>query len=95
MRSKTVVSTIGLSFLAFALVSIQWFLFLDIALLSDRIMFGMIGDLKMLGLSGVGIDPAPLASNTPNILYMMFQLKSLRAVSLGYTNICNRPASEA
>jgi Amt family ammonium transporter len=73
VRSKTVVSMIGLSFLAFALASIQWVLFgYSLAFGSD--IGGIIGGLNYLGLSGVGTGEAPLASNIPHLVYMMFQL---------------------
>jgi Amt family ammonium transporter len=73
VRSKTVVSMIGLSFLAFALASIQWVLFgYSLAFGSD--ISGIIGGLNYMFLSGVGVGEAPLASNIPHLVYMMFQL---------------------
>jgi len=73
VRSKTVVSMIGLSFLAFALASIQWVLFgYSLAFGSD--ISGIIGGLNYLALNGVGASEAPLASNIPHLVYMMFQL---------------------
>jgi ammonium transporter, Amt family len=73
VRSKTVVSMIGLSFLAFALASIQWVLFgYSLAFGTDN--GGLIGGLNYLGLSGVGVDSAPLAGNIPHLIYMAFQL---------------------
>ena len=73
VRSKTVVSMIGLSFLAFALASIQWILF-GYSLAFGQDISGFIGGLNYLGLSGVGVDPAPLAGNIPHLIYMAFQL---------------------
>jgi Amt family ammonium transporter len=73
VRSKTVVSMIGLSFLAFAIVSIQWVLFgYSISFGSD--ISGILGGLNYLALSGVGLGEAPLASNIPHLLYVAFQL---------------------
>lgn len=73
VRSKTVVSMIGLSFLAFALASIQWVLFgYSLAFGSD--IGGIIGGLNYMALNGVGAGEAPLASNIPHLVYMMFQL---------------------
>lgn len=73
VRSKTVVSMIGLSFLAFALASIQWVLFgYSLAFGADS--GGFIGGLNYVGLSGVGIGSAPLAGNIPHLIYMAFQL---------------------
>jgi len=73
VRSKTVVSMIGLSFLAFALASIQWVLF-GYSLAFGQDISGFIGGLNYLGLNGVGTAGAPLASNIPHLVYMAFQL---------------------
>ena len=73
VRSKTVVSMIGLSFLAFALASIQWVLF-GYSLAFGTDINGIIGGLNYLGLSGVGVESAPLAGNIPHLIYMAFQL---------------------
>lgn len=73
VRSKTVVSMIGLSFLAFALASIQWVLF-GYSLAFGTDINGIIGGLNYVGLSGVGIGSAPLAGNIPHLIYMAFQL---------------------
>jgi Amt family ammonium transporter len=73
VRSKTVVSMIGLSFLALALVSIQWVLFgYSFAFGSD--IAGFAGGLNYFALGGVGLDEAPLASNIPHLVYVAFQL---------------------
>ena len=73
VRSKTVVSMIGLSFLALALASIQWVLFgYSLAFGSD--VSGFVGGLNYFALSGVGLDEAPLAGNIPHLLYVAFQL---------------------
>lgn len=80
VRSKTVVSMIGLSFLAFALASIQWVL-LGYSLSFGTDISGFIGGLEFAGLHGVGIDPAPLAGNIPHFLYVAFQL-TFAAVTL-------------
>jgi len=73
VRSKTVVSMIGLSFLAFALASTQWVLF-GYSLAFGTDFNGFIGGLNYVGLSGVGIESAPLAGNIPHLIYMAFQL---------------------
>ncbi|HOT07285.1 MAG: putative ammonium transporter [Methanosaeta sp. PtaB.Bin039] len=73
VRSKTVVSMIGLSFLAFALASVQWIVF-GYSLAFGPDIGGIIGGLDFLGLSGVGIESAPLAATIPHLLYMAFQL---------------------
>jgi ammonium transporter, Amt family len=73
VRSKTVVSMIGLSFLAFALASIQWVLF-GYSLAFGTDIGGIIGSLNYLALNGVGFGSAPLAGNIPHLIYMAFQL---------------------
>jgi Amt family ammonium transporter len=73
VRSKTVVSMIGLSFLAFALASIQWVLF-GYSLAFGTDIGGIIGSLNYLALNGVGVGSAPLAGNIPHLIYMAFQL---------------------
>lgn len=86
VRSKTVVSMIGLSFLAFALASVQWVLFgYSLSFGSD--ISGFIGGLNFLGLGGVGMDPAPLAGTIPHLVYMMFQLV-FAAVTLAILTSC-------
>lgn len=73
VRSKTVVSMIGLSFLAFAIASLQWVLFgYSLSFGSD--ISGVIGGLNYLALSGIGLGEAPLAGNIPHLLYVAFQL---------------------
>ncbi len=73
VRSKTVVSMIGLSFLAFALVSVQWVLFgYSLSFGSD--IMGLIGGLNYFALNGIGSGEAPLAPNIPALIYMAFQL---------------------
>ena len=86
VRSKTVVSMIGLSFLAFALASVQWVLFgYSLAFGSD--ISGFVGGLNFLGLSGVGMGEAPLANTIPHLVYMAFQLV-FAAVTLAILTSC-------
>jgi len=86
VRSKTVVSMIGLSFLAFALASIQWVLFgYSLAFGSD--VSGFVGGMNFFGLSGVGLGEAPLANNIPHLIYMAFQLV-FAAVTLAILTSC-------
>lgn len=73
VRSKTVVSMIGLSFLAFALASIQWTIF-GYSLAFGPDVSGIVGGLDFLGLKGVGMEAAPFAGTIPHLLYMAFQL---------------------
>ena len=64
LRNKSVVSMMGLSFLAFAMVSIQWVLF-GYSLAFGPDIFGFIGGLNYLLLNGVGQDAGPWASTIP------------------------------
>jgi len=77
VRRKNLISMITLSFVAFALVSIQW------VLIGYSLAFGndpaspvnaFIGNLQYLGLNNVGMDPGPYSTAIPGLLYMVFQL---------------------
>jgi len=77
VRRKNLISMITLSFVAFALVSIQW------VVIGYSLAFGndpaspvnaFIGNLQYLGLNNVGMDPGPYSTAIPGLLYMVFQL---------------------
>jgi Amt family ammonium transporter len=72
VRHKNIISMIALSFIIFAMVSIQYVL-LGYTLSFGSDVLGAIGDLNFLGLNGVGMDPTG-TSTIPPLLYMMFQL---------------------
>ena len=64
---------ITLSFVAFALVSIQWVVFgYSLAFGSD--ISGFIGNLEYLGLNNVTMEPGPFSEVVPGLLFMVFQL---------------------
>ena len=64
VRRKNFISMITLSFVAFALVSIQWVLFgYSLAFGSD--VGGFIGNLQYLGLNNVGMEPGVTALQYP------------------------------
>ncbi len=71
VRKKDVVSMIGLSFLALALVSVQWVL-VGYSLSFGTDISGVIGGLDFLGLKGVGMDTGD--STIPGLIFMAFQL---------------------
>jgi Amt family ammonium transporter len=71
VRKKDVVSMIGLSFLALALVSVQWVL-VGYSLSFGTSVGGFVGGLDFLGLRGVGIDTGD--GTIPDLLFMVFQL---------------------
>jgi len=73
VRSKTVVSMIGLSFLALALASIQWVLF-GYSLAFGTDVAGILGGFNYMLMNGVGLGEAPLAPNIPALAYAAFQL---------------------
>ncbi len=62
-----------MSFVAFALVSIQWVL-LGYSLAFGPDIGGFIGNLDYLGLNNVGMEPGSYSSAIPGLLYMVFQL---------------------
>ncbi|HII06371.1 MAG TPA: ammonium transporter [Methanotrichaceae archaeon] len=71
VRKKDVVSMIGLSFLAMALVSVQWVL-VGYSLSFGTDIAGFIGGLDFLGLRGIGMDAGDMT--IPGLLFMAFQL---------------------
>ncbi|MDP2797819.1 MAG: ammonium transporter [Methanoregula sp.] len=77
VRRKNLISMITLSFVAFALVSIQWVVIgYSLAFGNDpaNSLNGFIGNLQYLGLNNVGMDPGPCSTAIPGLLYMVFQL---------------------
>src|SRR5512137_2321044 len=73
VRRKNFISMITLSFVAFALVSIQWVLF-GYSLAFGGDVGGFIGNLQYVGLNNVGMAPGPYSPVIPGLLYMVFQL---------------------
>lgn len=69
VRRKNIISMIGLAFVAFALVSIQWVVF-GYSLAFGPDIGGFIGGLDHFMLAGVGLD----GDGIPDILFMVFQL---------------------
>ena len=77
VRRKNLISMITLSFVAFALVSIQWVVIgysLGFGNDSANSLNGFIGNLQYLGLNNVGMDPGPYSTAIPGLLFMVFQL---------------------
>jgi Amt family ammonium transporter len=71
VRKKNFISMISLSFVAFALVSIQW-IFIGYTLSFGQDVYGVIGNLDMLGLDGVSMNPGE--AGYPPLLFMLFQM---------------------
>jgi Amt family ammonium transporter len=73
VRGKNVLGTIMQSFIAIAVVSVQWILF-GYSLAFGPDINGIIGNLSWMGLNGVGIEPNPdYAPTIPHMAFMMYQ----------------------
>ena len=74
VRRKNILSTLNLSFITIALISLQWVLF------GYSLSFGkgggaVLGGLSYLGLEGVGAEPnADYAATIPHTAFMAFQM---------------------
>ena len=74
VRSKNVLGTIMQSFIALGVITIQWVLY-GYSLAFGPDIGGIIGSLKWVGLSGVGLDPFPdYAATIPHQAFMIFQM---------------------
>lgn len=74
VRSKNVLGTIMQSFIALGVITIQWVVY-GYSLAFGPDIGGIIGSLKWVGLSGVGLDPFPDYSATiPHQAFMIFQM---------------------
>jgi Amt family ammonium transporter len=71
VRKKNFISMISLSFIAFALVSIQWVL-LGYSLAFGNDVGGILGNFQFLGLNGVSMTTGD--AGYPPLLFMIFQL---------------------
>jgi Amt family ammonium transporter len=69
VRRKNVISMIAMSFIALAIVGIQWVL-IGYSLSFGTDIAGFIGGLDHVGLRGVGLD----GEGIPDMLFMVFQL---------------------
>jgi Amt family ammonium transporter len=73
VRKKNVLSTLNLSFIMMALISIQWLLYgYSLSFGSDA--GGLIGGLDFLGFNGVGAEPSGYASTVPHMAFAAFQM---------------------
>jgi Amt family ammonium transporter len=71
VRKKNFISMISLSFVAFALVSVQW-IFIGYTLAFGQDVGGLIGNLGNLGLNGVSMNTGE--AGYPPLLFMLFQM---------------------
>ena len=73
VRGKNVLGTLMQSFVAIALISVQWIL-IGYSLSFGPDINGLIGSLDWIGLRGVGIEPNPdYAPTIPHMAFMMYQ----------------------
>ncbi len=84
VRKKNVILMIGLSFIAFAIVSIQWIL-IGYSLSFGDDVGGFIGDAGYIGLKGIGVDDD--YGTIPELVFIMFQLV-FAAVTLAILTSC-------
>ena len=74
VRRKNVISTLNLSFIVMALISLQWVI-CGYSLAFGETVNGVIGNLKYLGLAGVGAIPNPdYAGTIPQLAFCAFQM---------------------
>lgn len=74
VRRKNALSTLNLSFITIALISLQWVLF-GYSLSFGRDLGGVLGSLSYAGLQGVGAEPnAEYASTIPHLAFMAYQM---------------------
>lgn len=73
VRSKNVLGTILHSFVAIAVISVQWVL-IGYSLSFGPDIGGFIGGLDWFGLNGVGLEPNPdYAPTIPHLAFMIYQ----------------------
>jgi len=74
VRRKNALSTLNLSFISIALISLQWVL-IGYSLSFGKGLGGFLGGLSYLGLQGVGAEPnAEYAPTIPHLAFMAFQM---------------------
>ena len=73
VRAKNVLGTIMHSFVAIAVITVQWVL-VGYTLAFGPDVDGFIGSLDWAGLAGVGLDPSPIyAPTVPHLAFMIYQ----------------------
>ncbi len=74
VRKKNALSTLTMSFVLLALISVQWVL-IGYTLSFGPSVGGLIGSLKWMGLTMVGQNPnADYAATIPHLAFMIFQM---------------------
>jgi ammonium transporter, Amt family len=73
VRGKNVLGTLMQSFIAIAVISMQWIL-IGYTLSFGPDVNGIIGNLSWMGLNGVGVEPNPdYAPTIPHMAFMIYQ----------------------
>ena len=73
VRSKNVLTTLMQSFICLGIVSILWVAY-GYSLAFGPDIGGFIGNLSMVGLKGVSLQPGPYSDTIPDLLFVAFQL---------------------
>ena len=73
VRKKNILSTLNLSFIMVALISIQWLLY-GYSLAFGKDIGGLLGGLSFVGFRGVDGTPSAYAPTIPHILFASFQM---------------------
>ena len=74
VRRKNILSTLNMSVITIALISVQWIL-IGYTLAFGPSLGGVIGKLEFLGLSGVASDPNPdYAATIPHLAFAAYQM---------------------
>lgn len=72
-RSKNILNTIGMSFLAYCITSVVWVLW-GYTLAFGTDISGLIGSLEHIFLVGISVKDVWSTGNIPTLLFVMFQL---------------------
>lgn len=73
VRRKNVLGTLMHSFIAIAIISVQWVLVGYSLSFGPDAWGGFIGSLKWFGLSGVGVEPSDYAPTIPHLAFVIYQ----------------------
>jgi len=74
VRNKNVLNTLFLSFIALAIITLEWII-IGYSMSFGKDIGGFIGGLNHLFLRGVGLAPSPdYATTVPAVVFMIFQM---------------------
>ena len=72
VRRKNVLGTIMHSFIALAIITLQWVI-VGYTLSFGPDVGGFVGSLKFFALNGVGVEPSKYAPTVPHLAFMIYQ----------------------